>query len=121
MIMILPSEMVALEREAERESRLLWSCNCFPIVTEFDAALPFPLTVFTGKNAGAMTYSFIKAVKTAGPAPTYGLLLNLMCSAIREAQSRLANDENYTSPEETAEPLLTSSEEFDIYATKFVL
>ncbi|CDY43800.1 BnaA06g23360D [Brassica napus] len=77
--------------------------------------------VFTGKNAGAMTYSFIKAVKTAGPAPTYGHLLNLMCSAIREAQSRLARDENYTSPEETAEPLLTSSEEFDIYATKFVL
>lgn len=95
-----------------------------------------------------MTYSFIKAVKTAGPAPTYGHLLNLMCSAIREAQSRLTFDENYTSSDASAvcyiklvlsetcnilndlsivfpsclqEPLLTSSEEFDVYATKFIL
>ncbi|RID59053.1 hypothetical protein BRARA_F02302 [Brassica rapa] len=92
---------------------------CFSACDDHEASGYTP--VFTGKNAGAMTYSFIKAVKTAGPAPTYGHLLNLMCSAIREAQSRLARDENYTSPEETAEPLLTSSEEFDIYATKFVL
>nr|AAP44516.1 metacaspase 3 [Arabidopsis thaliana] len=77
--------------------------------------------VFTGKNTGAMTYSFIKAVKTAGPAPTYGHLLNLMCSAIREAQSRLAFNGDYTSSDASAEPLLTSSEEFDVYATKFVL
>ncbi|ESQ31468.1 hypothetical protein EUTSA_v10004470mg [Eutrema salsugineum] len=76
--------------------------------------------VFTGKNAGAMTYSFIKAVKTAGPAPTYGHLLNLMCSAIREAQSRLTFDGDYTTSSD-AEPLLTSSEEFDVYATKFIL
>ncbi|EFH41149.1 predicted protein [Arabidopsis lyrata subsp. lyrata] len=77
--------------------------------------------VFTGKNTGAMTYSFIKAVKTAGPAPTYGHLLNLMCSAIREAQSRLAFNGDYASSDASAEPLLTSSDEFDLYATKFVL
>lgn len=61
------------------------------------------LQVFTGKNAGAMTYSFIKAVKTAGPAPTYGHLLNLMCSAIREAQSRLGD---YASSDASAVCLL---------------
>ncbi|KAL1204084.1 Metacaspase-3 [Cardamine amara subsp. amara] len=77
--------------------------------------------VFTGKNTGAMTYSFIKGVKTAGPAPSYGHLLNLMCSAIREAQSRLIFDGDYTSSDASAEPLLTSTEEFDVYATKFVL
>ncbi|KAL0721389.1 hypothetical protein Bca4012_035988 [Brassica carinata] len=91
---------------------------CFSACDDHEASGYTP--VFTGKNAGAMTYSFIKAVKTAGPAPTYGHLLNLMCSAIREAQSRLASD-GYKSPDETALPLLTSSEEFDIYATKFVL
>ncbi|KFK28116.1 hypothetical protein AALP_AA8G474700 [Arabis alpina] len=92
---------------------------CFSACDDHQASGYTP--VFTGKNAGAMTYSFIKAVKTAGPAPTYGHLLNLMCSAIREAQSRLTFDGDYTIADTSAEPLLTSSEQFDIYATKFVL
>ncbi|CAA7034836.1 unnamed protein product [Microthlaspi erraticum] len=89
---------------------------CFSACDDHEASGYTP--VFTGKNAGAMTYSFIKAVKTAGPAPTYGHLLNLMCSAIREAQSRLGD---YASSDASALPLLTSSEEFDVYATKFLL
>ncbi|CAN8251679.1 unnamed protein product [Cochlearia groenlandica] len=93
------------------------SAYCFSACDDNEASGYTP--VFTGKNAGAMTYSFIKAVKTAGPAPTYGHLLNLMCSAIREAQSRISSVEGAN--DESGEPLLTSSEEFDIYATKFVL
>ncbi|KAL0792166.1 hypothetical protein Bca101_063543 [Brassica carinata] len=88
---------------------------CFSACDDDEASGYTP--VFTGKNAGAMTYSFINAVKTAGPAPTYGQLFNLMCSSIREAQSRLT----YTDSDEPSEPLLTSSEKFNIYATKFVL
>ncbi|KAF8090621.1 hypothetical protein N665_0471s0016 [Sinapis alba] len=88
---------------------------CFSACDDDEASGYTPM--FTGKNAGAMTYSFINAVKTAGPAPTYGQLLNLMCSAILEAQSRLT----YTDSDESSEPLLTSSEKFDMYATKFVL
>ncbi|CDY31330.1 BnaA02g34110D [Brassica napus] len=88
---------------------------CFSACDDDEASGYTP--VFTGKNAGAMTYSFINAVKTAGPAPTYGQLLNLMCSAILEAQSRLT----YTDSDESSEPLLTSSEKFNIYATKFAL
>ncbi|XP_010527182.1 PREDICTED: metacaspase-3 [Tarenaya hassleriana] len=76
--------------------------------------------VFTGKNTGAMTYSFIKAVK-ADPSPTYGGLLSLMCSAIRDAQNSLSNDGAFAHSDEPAEPLLSSSEKFDIYKKKFVL
>ncbi|CAH8389542.1 unnamed protein product [Eruca vesicaria subsp. sativa] len=88
---------------------------CFSACDDDEASGYTPM--FTGKNAGAMTYSFINAVKTAGSAPTYGQLLNAMCSSIRDAQSRLTN----TDSDESSEPLLTSSEKFNIYATKFVL
>ncbi|GMJ05570.1 metacaspase 1a, metacaspase 3 [Hibiscus trionum] len=71
-------------------------------------------TAFTGTKTrtGAMTYSFVQAVQS-GPRLTYGSLLNAMRYAICDVSEAM--------PGATQDPLLTSSERFDIYKKPFVL
>ncbi|KAK8527795.1 hypothetical protein V6N13_085602 [Hibiscus sabdariffa] len=71
-------------------------------------------TAFTGTKTrtGAMTYSFVQTVQNE-PRLTYGSLLNAMRYAVRDVSE--------ATPGATQDPLLTSSEKFDIYKKPFVL
>lgn len=84
-------------------------------------------TAFTKSKTrtGALTYSFIQAVKDE-PGLTYGRLLTAMRLAIREAHDTIrpsgaiaALVNRLLLPPQ--KPQLTSSEPFDIYSKKFVL
>lgn len=76
-------------------------------------------------RTGALTYSFIQALQDE-PGLTYGRLLNVMRSAIREAHDRLRPNGKFAAlvnrffapPQK---PQLSSSEPFDIYTKKIVL
>ena len=65
-------------------------------------------SAFTGKMAGALTFSFTHTVHNE-PVLTYGRLLNAMRSSFRKN-----NQSNQ-------EPLLSSSARFDVYSKKFIL
>ncbi|OVA09160.1 zinc finger protein [Macleaya cordata] len=76
---------------------------------------------------GAMTYSFIQAMQSA-PGLTYGVLLNAMRTAIREAKTGIRFNGPITSCLRkvfhiglSQEPQLSSSEMFDIYRKQVVL
>ncbi|XP_044488386.1 metacaspase-3-like isoform X1 [Mangifera indica] len=70
-----------------------------------------PLT-FTGKMAGALTFSFTQTVYK-NPGLTYGHLLNAIRSSLRK------NNPKNNLPDQV--PLLSSSKQFDLYSKKFEL
>ncbi|XP_068639063.1 metacaspase-1-like [Aristolochia californica] len=78
-------------------------------------------------TTGAMTYCFIQAVESE-PGVSYGRLLNVMRSAIREAQTSLRTSGPIASLLRkmlrtglTQEPQLSASERFDVYKLPFQL
>ncbi|XP_031262428.1 metacaspase-3-like [Pistacia vera] len=79
---------------------------CFSACDDDQSAARTP--AFTGKMAGALTFSFTQTVHNE-PVLTYGRLLNAIRSSFRKN-----NQSNQ-------EPLLTSSARFDVYSKKFIL
>ncbi|KAG9451485.1 hypothetical protein H6P81_011450 [Aristolochia fimbriata] len=78
-------------------------------------------------TTGAMTYCFIQAVESQ-PGVTYGRLLNVMRSSIREAQANIRTSGPIASLLKkmlrtgfTQEPQLCASERFDVYKLPFQL
>ncbi|KAI3445740.1 hypothetical protein Pfo_002405 [Paulownia fortunei] len=75
-------------------------------------------TAFTGAATGALTYSFVKTLEQE-PKLTYGDLLiamHKMISSAREVVGLNSNESN-----SSQEPLLSSSQKFDIYSKPFTL
>ncbi|KAK9060301.1 hypothetical protein SSX86_021005 [Deinandra increscens subsp. villosa] len=74
---------------------------------------------FTGNTIGALTYSFIQAVKNAHEL-TYGDLLDNMRKKISEAQQGQGINAQFASSS-SQEPQLSCSKRFEIYSELFIL
>ncbi|XP_017235750.1 metacaspase-2 isoform X2 [Daucus carota subsp. sativus] len=68
-------------------------------------------TAFTGKSTGALTYSFIHALRKQ-PNITYGSLLNSMRTTITQVQQR---------DQPPQEPQISSTEKFDIHSKPLIM
>ncbi|XP_031492309.2 metacaspase-1-like [Nymphaea colorata] len=101
-----------------------WSfCSCDDHQTSADTS------AFTGNTmTGAMTYSFIHAIENKGAGATYGSLMHSIQWAIRNANLGIQGSGPISSLLKRVfgnglaqEPLLSSSEPFDIYQKPFYL